>query len=77
MQCADPRGDRVRLLVIEPSGKGYPELLTVGEGTIERRSVGRGSVAWAVDDGFLVLDGRPNRVSLALVRPDGKRSTLV
>jgi hypothetical protein len=77
LRCVDAGAERVQLLVNEGSRAYHADLLTVGDGRVDRVDVGRASMAQAVDGGFVVLGGEnTGAVSVALIRPDGRRSTI-
>ncbi len=78
VRCADERAEVVQVLVGDRDDESYPVgLLTVRGDKTKTVDAGRASSARAVPDGFVVLDGVETKtVSLALVRPDGRRSTV-
>ncbi len=78
LRCADPRGERVDLFVRDGSDENSPaDVLTVRGSKVSGTDVGPGSDATATDKGFVVLvSERSKQVSVALVTPDGKRSTI-
>ncbi len=77
LRCGDRDGKDVQVLSRNGSDEDTANLLTVRDGKVESVNVGRTPAVLPVDEGFLVLDeDRSGGVSLALVRPDGKRTTI-
>ncbi len=79
VRCEDERAELVHVLVSRASNdEGDTLTLTTVRGrTIETASVGRGAYAEPVEAGFVVLETAASEApSLALVRPDGQRTTL-
>ncbi len=77
MKCTDSRADRVQLVVSDYTEGDAATLLTVRGGKVDRVYLGQGSMAQAVDEGFMLLgrqSGGP--ATLTLVRPDGRQNTI-
>ncbi len=72
MRCADDHADRVEILA-RGGGPGV-DLLVVRGTNIETVDVGQAVYAETVPSGFVVLAGGEVGTSLALIRPDGRRS---